>query len=726
MQFSRKLRRAALVVLLVAPALLAQKQAVTLDDVLSYSPWGKSPANLKWQPDGEAFTHLKRNRETRSLELLQHSMKTGEEKALLNSADIEFMGGNFSDYRWLPDGSGLLLLSKGDAWLYYLKDKSSRRLLETEAAEELIDLSPDGSYISFVRDGNLFVKSTAGGDEKQLTTDGNDIILNGKFDWVYQEELVGRGQFKAYYWSPDGKNIAFLRFDQSPVPSYPLVNWDEAHATVTNMSYPKAGDPNSLVKLGVVNVQSGETRWLDDNSATDDYYPRVYWLPDSKNVAYMRLDRRQQKLELVRADAQSGEKKVLITESDPHWVNVGDCVYFYKNKPQLLWGSERGNGYNHLYLYDLDGNLIRQVTSGEWLVDDFLAVDEQHDLIYFTATEKDLRERHLYHVKSSGSSFQRLTKADGSHRINMPDAAQYFIDTHSSITQPSEITAHKANGKLLHTIREDDGELNKYDLSTPEMITFTGDNGLEYYGMLIKPQNFDPSKKYPVLVYTYGGPHSQVISNSYGRFGSLWHQFLAQQGYVIFAMDNRGAAGRGHAWESPIHLEMGKIELEDQLRGVDYLKSQPFVDAQRIGIWGWSYGGYMTLYAMTHSDAFAAGISGAPPTHWRNYDTAYTERYMGLPQENEEGYRLSAPVNAAENLSGSLLLLHGTGDDNVHMSNSIQMIDALISAGKIFQSQFYPNQMHGFHGKARVHQYKTMFNFLETHLKNAKTGDSAE
>ncbi len=714
------------VLLITATTLLnAQQKQLTIDDVISYNSWGKLPSQVQWLPSGKGFSYVERDAETHTIRLVQFNIEAGKKTTLLSSDVLDDMGGRFSKYLWLPNEKGVLLFNKGDAWAWDFIHRSLQQVLATETEEELIDISPDGEYLSYVRDGNLFVKPLFGNNEKQLTSDGNNIILNGKFDWVYQEELVGRGQFKAYFWSPDGKKIAFLRFDQSPVPTYPLVNWDEAHAKITEMRYPKAGDPNSIVKLGVVDIQTGKTTWIDDNSQTDDYFPRVYWLPDSKRIAYMRLDRHQQNLQFVFADISSGNKSVVITESDPHWVNIGDYVYFYQKKPQFIWGSER-TGYNHLYLYDYNGQLLRQLTSGEWLVDNFLAVNETNDLIYFTSTEKDLRERHLYQVKSDGGEFQRLSKADGYHSINMSTKADYYLDYFSSLHQPIGITVHQADGKLLHTFLEPTDDLAAYRLPKPEMIAFTGDNGITYYGIMIKPAHFDPNKKYPVLIYTYGGPHSQVITNSYGRVGSLWHRFLAQQGYLIFAMDNRGAAGRGHAWETPIHLEMGKVELEDQLRGVAYLKRLPFVDKKRIGIWGWSYGGYMTLYAMTHSDVFAAGISGAPPTHWKNYDTAYTERYMGLPQENQEGYEKSAPVNAAENLHGTLLLLHGTGDDNVHMSNSIQMIDSLIRSGKLFYSQFYPNQMHGFWGKYREHQYRYMFHFLETHLKKSDQQQQAE
>ena len=704
-----------------------QKQPLTIKDVFSNSVYYKFPIGVQWQPGGQSFSRMKINWENRSRELWRFDLKSGEESALLTARDLEFLPDRGWNYQWTPDGSGVILTAGGDVWRYDFNSKSAKRLTETDAGEELAHVSPDGKWLSFVRSGNLFVVNIADGTERQLTFDGSNVILNGKFDWVYQEELIERGEFKAYFWSPNSDRIAFLRFDQSPVPEYPMVDWQPVHPDLEMMRYPKAGDPNSIVKLGVVAIGSGETVWLDDNSQSDDYFPRVNWLPDGRTVAYQRLDRRQKNVTLRFADAQTGKSRTVLTDSDPDWINLNTHTYFYRDKKQFLWGSER-SGFLHLYRYDYDGKLLNPVTSGKWLVDNLAGVDEKNDWIYFTATKKDIRERQLYRVKRDGAALAQLSSGAGDHSIKMAPEAQFYLDYFSNLTTRMEITAHRENGEALRKILADDYPdlQQKFDLSEPEMLTFSGENHINYYAAMLKPPDFDPKKKYPVLIHVYGGPHAQVVRNSNRGINSLWNQLLAQRGFIIFSMDNRGASGRGHAWETPISRQMGKIELEDQLRGVAYLKSLPFVDATRIGIEGGSYGGYMTLYAMTHSDAFRAGIADASVTDWRNYDTAYTERYMGLPQENEDGYRDSAPVNAAENLHGKLLIIHGTSDENVHVQNSIQMIGALINAGKQFQQAFYPKQHHGVHGNARQHLSQLILNFLEANLKNAAAADSAE
>ncbi|RMI25821.1 MAG: S9 family peptidase [Calditrichaeota bacterium] len=698
------------------------KKRLTVQEAISYRGFAGLPRSVQWLPGGKKFSYIKFDPESRSQSLWIYDARKGTEEQILTGEDLKTGEGEQSPpvslfgYRWLPDAGGLILTGGGDVWHFNLSQRKLRRLTQTEAVEEEVTIAPGGRRIAFVRENDLYVLELSTGAEKRLTHDGSDTILNGKLDWLYQEELVGRGIFRGYFWSPKSDRIAYLRFDQSQVPVYPLVDWSPYHPTVKNMRYPKAGDPNPIVTIGVVSLEDGQTVWLDTGRETDVYFPRVYWLPDGQTVAFMRLDRRQQHLEFLFADAATGNSRVVVEERDPHWVNVGDFVYFFKKKKQFLWGSER-TGYNHLYLYDYNGKLLRQLTSGEWAVEDLVAVDEKGKWVYFTATEKDIRERHLYRVKTDGSRFSRITGGDGNHRINMPHNGRYFLDYFSNVHTNTAVTVYRADGRRLHPlVKPDNSVKEEYLFSEPELLTFTGDNGITYYAMMIKPPDFDPHRKYPVLINVYGGPHAQVVRNSFGG-GRLWDQYLAQQGIIVFRMDNRGAAGRGHEWETPIYRQMGKIELEDQLRGVAYLKSLPYVDTTRIGIWGWSYGGYMTLYALTHSRVFRCGISVAPVTDWRDYDTAYTERYMGLPQENEEGYRLSAPVNAADSLHGRLLLVHGTGDDNVHMQNAIHMIDALIDAGKQFRVMFYPNQMHGISArKDRLHLFQMMADFLKANL----------
>ena len=711
------------------------KQKLTLEETLSFSIFRQMPRGLQWLPGGNKFSQIKRNPKTFAAEIWVTDAGSGESgllvsgDKLLGESSATQMGGSrghgmsLGSYIWMPREDGLILSNDGDIWLYNLQDRRLKRLTSTAAEETEIDVSPDGRYVSFIRNQNLYALEIAGGKEIQLTRDGGGTVTNGKFDWVYQEELVARGNFRAYFWSPTSDRIAFLRFDEAPVPEYPLVDWRPLNGAVEMMRYPKAGDPNSLVKVGVAALADPEkTVWIDNNEESDAYFPRLYWLPDGKRVAYMRLDRRQQNLEFVFGDAASGRQQVVIRESDPYWVNIGDYVHFFQKQPRFLWGSERDGGYNHLYLYDYDGKLQKQLTKGEWLVDELEGVDEKGGWIYYTSTEQDLRERQLYRIKTDGSKKQQLTRQSGNHTINLSPRASYYLDYFSSVSSSLAIGAYTASGKQTATLLEADrSQAEKYELSERELLTFQGDNGLTYYAEMIKPVPFDPNQRYPVLIDVYGGPHHQQVRNR-GSMG-LWEQFLAQQGYIIFSMDNRGAGGRGHQWEIPLHKNMGAVELEDQLRGVAYLKSLPYVDGERIGISGWSYGGYMVLYALTHSKAFRCGIAGGSVSDWRFYDTAYTERYMGLPAENEEGYRTSAPANAADSLHGELLLVHGTSDDNVHLQNAMHMADALINAGKQFQMMFYPYQPHGIiTPSGRHHERRLMFNFLEQHLKDQATG----
>ncbi len=684
------------------------------------------PTGLRWLPKSDRFSFIKRNGKNGTAALIVENARNGKQTTVITSNDLQYITKEndtlqipIATYRWLPNETGLIFTLEGDVWLYTLKKRQLKRLTQTQAQEEEIQVAPNSRYISFVRHNDLFVLDLQTGEETRLTTDGSETILNGKLDWVYQEELVGRGIFRGHWWAPDSKHIAYLQFDESNVPQYPLVDWMPYHPTVEMMHYPKAGDPNPVVKLGVVSIEGGHTVWMDTGDNPDVYLPRVYWLPNGRQVAFMRLDRLQQHLEFFFADIATGKARKVLEETDPYFINVGDFVYFFKKKEQFLWGSE-SSGFRHLYLYDYQGNKIRQLTQGDWMVDDFLGVDRSEKWVYFTATEKSIVERHLYRVKTNGSSFKRLTHKEGTHNIRLASSGKYYIDNYSNLLTPYVLTMHKSNGKYLREIARCSVDLAKeYNIRAPEIFTFKGETtGLTYYASMIKPPHFNPQKKYPVLIYVYGGPHAQVIRNAFGYTRYLWHLMMAQKGFIIFSMDNRGAWGWGHDWEKQVYRQLGKLELIDQLEGVAYLKKQPFVDEKRIGIWGWSYGGYMTLYALTHADAFRTGVSVAPVTDWRDYDTIYTERYMGLPQDNKEGYRNSSPVFSADSLRGMLYLVHGTGDDNVHFQNSVQMADALIDAGKMFHFMMYPKQKHGIAARAdRIHLFKLITHFLVEHLK---------
>jgi len=460
--------------------------------------------------------------------------------------------------------------------------------------------------------------------------------------------------------------------------------------------YPAAGGANPIVRVFVTALNGGEPRSMDTGAETDIYIPRVNWLTDSKHLAIQRLNRTQTTLDLLMVDTNTGKTRVALSENDPNWINVSDDLYFLKDGKRFLWSSER-SGYRHLYLYDLEGKQLAQITKGDWEVAAGAAIDEAKGLVYFTATEKSQLERHLYRVAFDGTGFARLSKDAGTHDAVLSPNAGAFYDTYSNAASPPRQELYRADGLRVATINENKiGELADYHLSPMEFLAVKSRDGVELNASMIKPPDFNPQKKYPVLVYTYGGPHAQVVRNAWGGANFLWHELMSQKGYIIFSVDNRGSAGRGHAFETPLHFRMGAQELSDQRDGVQYLKSLPYVDSNRIGIWGWSYGGHMTLHAMFEAgDDFKVGFAGGPVTDWRYYDTIYTERYLGLPQKNEKGYQDSSPVKYASQLKGKLLIAHGTGDDNVHFANTLSVVNDLIEAGKYVEVLAFPGRGHG-------------------------------
>jgi dipeptidyl-peptidase-4 len=460
--------------------------------------------------------------------------------------------------------------------------------------------------------------------------------------------------------------------------------------------YPVAGGANPVVRVLVVSLNGSEPRAMDLGAETDIYVPRVNWLNDSKHIAIQRLNRAQNTLDLMIADAATGKTRTALSESDPNWVNVSDDLYFFKDGKRFLWSSER-TGFRHFYLYDLDGKQVAQLTKGQWEVSSLNAVDESGGAVYFTATEKSPLERHLYRIGLDGTGFTRITKEEGTHDVVVAPNAAAFYDIYSNAGAPPRQELYRANGSRIATINENKvAELADYHLSPVEFLTVKSRDGVQLNASIIKPPNFDAQKKYPVLVSTYGGPHAQVVRNAWGGSTFLWHELMVQKDYIIFLLDNRGSAGRGHVFEAPLYLRLGAQELSDQRDGVAWLKSLPYVDASRIGVWGWSYGGHTTLHAMFEAgDDFKVGFAGGPVTDWRYYDSIYTERYLGLPQKNEKGYRDSSPVKYAAQLRGRLLIAHGTGDDNVHFANTLTVVNELIEAGKYVEVMAFPGRGHG-------------------------------
>jgi dipeptidyl-peptidase-4 len=612
-----------------------------------------------------------------------------------------------ADYQWAPDGSAILFQGSNALVWFDVKAKTPRTLVSSKEALADPKISPDGKFVSFVRDHNLWVVNISGNQERALTQGGTEEIRKGELDWVYPEELEIT---TAYWWAPDSSAVAYLEMDEHKVAQYPLVDFSSFTGEADMERYPPAGGANPIVHVFVVPANGGEPRQMDAGSETDAYIARVNWLTDAKHLAIQRLNRAQTQLDLLIADTGGGKSRVALTEKDQYWINVSDDLKFLRDGKRFLWSSER-TGFRHLYLYDLEGKELAQLTKGDWEVSGVNAVDEKTGTIYFTATEKSPLERHLYRVGLDGGRFARITKDAGTHAVNFPPTVAQnaantgfpdaglpaFVDTWSNEMNPPRQDLLRADGSRITAINENKvAELARYHFSPVEFLQVKSHDGVMLNASMIKPPNFNAQHKYPVLVFTYGGPHAQVVTRQWHGSTFLWHQMMAQKGYIIFALDNRGSDGRGHLFEEPIHFRLGAQELSDQRDGAAYLKSLPYVDPGRIGIWGWSYGGHMTLHAMFEDpEDFKAGFAGGPVTDWHYYDSIYTERYLGLLPVNNEYYQASSPIEKAKQLQGKLLIAHGTGDDNVHFANTLALLNELIEEGKYVEVIPFPGRGHG-------------------------------
>jgi dipeptidyl-peptidase-4 len=672
---------------------------------------GHLNSGLTWMPDGKRLSYLETigaGKDTRR-ELWVADPVTGQrsvlvpadkwDAALVNPAAANTQATGLGRhapplYQWAPSGEAILFQGANSLAWYDLKTQSSRVLVS--GTQDLADpkISPDGKCVSFIRDHNLWAVSIADGQEHALTKGGTEDIRKGELDWVYPEEL---DITTAYWWSPDSASVAYLEMDERKVSQFSLLNFESYTGEAELQRYPVPSGTNPGVHVYVVSAAGGTPRLIDSGSETDIYLARVDWVPDSKHLVIQRLNREQNNLDLLLAEASSGKTTNILTEKDPYWINVSDDLRFLKDSKRFLWSSER-TGYRHLFLYDLSGKQIAQLTKGDWEVTRVDALDEAKGIVYFTATEKSPIERQLYRVSLDGSGFARITKEAGTHGIRFSPSATSYVDTYSNSATPPRRDTFAADGAKLGTLEEDKvPELAEYHLSPVEFFTIKSHDGATLHCSIIKPPHFDPSKKYPVITFTYGGPHAQVVLDAWSRSAIfLWHQMMAQKGYIIFSLDNRGSAGRGHAFEEPVHLHLGAQELADQREGAAWLREQSYVDPNRIGIWGWSYGGHMTLHAMFEAgDIYKVGFAGGPVTDWHFYDTIYTERYMGLLPKNEQNFKDSSPIKNAGNLRGKLLIAHGTGDDNVHYSNTLSLIDELVRHGKYAEVMAFPGRGHG-------------------------------
>jgi len=662
---------------------------------------------LEWRPGTDQLSYIKMEGEGpgMKMELVLRDASSGSEQEIPEAAGHHHL--SLFSYRWSPQGDKLLVEGGSDLWLMDLKGGEPRRLTADQEEKENVTFSPDGSRVGFVENNNIYTVDLATGLLKKLTSDGNENLMNGKLDWVYEEELLQRGTAPAYVWSPDGIKIAYLSLDDTPVPKYPLTHYISDHVTLTEQRFPQPGDPNPTPGMHVVTVTDDEPKIWDyplKDKDVEYLSPDFTWTPDSKTVAFSTLNRHQTDLKVHLWDPDSGADRVLVEEKDPYWINAIDAPYFLKNGTQFVWLSER-DGWLHLYLYDLDGREVRELGSGNWAIDrptfttpglGAYQVDEQSGWAYFLSTNPDARERQVYRVRLDTGEMQRLTKDGGTHSVEISPDGKYFIDNFSSITMPPETRLLNADGTSVATLDTTKDPWAEYAQGTTEFVTVKADDGTALYARMVKPPGFNPKKKHPVLVDVYGGPDVQIVRNAWGDT-SAEDQLYVEQGYIIWSLDNRGSSGRGHAFESVIYEHMGQHEVDDQLAGISYLKTLPYVDGSRIGVHGWSYGGYMTLELLTHAPGvFKCGAAGGPVTAWKFYDSIYTERYMRTPEENPEGYHDSSPVNFADKLKSKVLLIHGTDDDNVHMQNTMSFVEALVKGKIPFELYLQPGERHGF------------------------------
>ncbi|HSG52488.1 MAG TPA: S9 family peptidase [Rheinheimera sp.] len=700
---------------------------------------GTTPRALTMAPDGSRVTYLKGKAEDANrLDLWQYHIKQGKHSLLVDADSLVSGAETLSDeekarrermrlfasgiisYSWAKNSDALLFPLNGDLYYYQLEQKQAKKLTDTSAFETDATISPGGRYVAFIREQNLFVLEIATGKEKQLTFDGGGTIKNGMAEFVAQEEM---GRMTGYWWAPDDSKIAFTRTDESGVAEVVRNEIYADEIKLFNQRYPYTGTANATIQLGVVNLADNQIDWLPHGENEDIYLPRVQWTQNSRYLSYQWQSRDQQKLELRLVDLSDKQQRVLLTETSNTWLNLHDDLHFLKDNSGFIWASER-DGFKHLYFYDINGKLLRQLTSGDWIVDELDAVNEQLGTVYFTGRKDTPLERHLYQVSLKTGEIKRLTETGFDHTLVMAKDGSSFIDSFSNVLTPPKVALRALDGEVLTWLEQNElnasHALTPYHaaLNAPRFGTLEAEDGQTLHYRMFEPKSFTPGKQYPVVVSVYGGPHAQRVTNSWSP-RDLYLHYLVQQGYLVFQLDNRGSFNRGKAFEDPIYKKLGVVEIADQIKGVEYLRSLPYVNADKIAIYGHSYGGYMAIMAMFKAgDYFTAGVSGAPVTDWALYDTHYTERYLGHPAQNADGYRDSAVFPYADGLKGKLMIYHGMADDNVLFTHSTKLYKQLQDKGLLFDMINYPGSKHSMFGQpVQTHLHKSITQFFEQHLK---------
>ncbi len=731
----------------MAAAINTQAKPLSLDRIFDDpSLSGKSPVQLKFSPDGSRVTYLQGKADDYNrYDLWEYNLKDKSNRVLVDSAQLfagtetlsdeekarrerqRIFGKGILEYKWSTDGSALLFPLNGDLYYYVLATGKSQKLTNTEAFETDARFSPKGRFVSFIREQNLYALNIKSGKEIKLTQDGGGVIKNGMAEFVAQEEM---GRMTGYWWADDDSKIAFTRVDETPVKEAIRNEIYADEVKLFNQRYPFTGTSNVTIALGVVTLSNSAIDWIDLGKDKDIYIARAKWLKDSQTLSYQWQNRSQHALELRFYNSHTKTQTVALTENSNTWINLHFDLKFLKDKKHFVWASER-DGFKHLYLYNTQGQLIRQITRGDWVVDSLKGVDEQKGLVYFAGRKDTPLESHLYQAPLfKKGAITRITEQGQHHSVVLAKDSQTFIDNSSSVNKPYAAALRKVNGDFITWLEENKLDKNHpltlylSDLAQPEYGTLKAEDGqLMHYRLFKpnhlthKPNNLTHNKKYPVIVSVYGGPHAQRVTNSW-RSKNLYFQYMVQQGYVVFQLDNRGSYNRGKKFEDAIYKKLGVVEVADQIKGVEFLRTLDYVDPTRIGIYGHSYGGYMALMAMFKAgDYFSAGVSGAPVTDWALYDTHYTERYLSHPSTNAKGYQASAVFPYSEGLKGPLMIYHGMADDNVLFTHATKLFKQLQDQEKQFEMMTYPGSKHSLRGKqVQTHLHQTITNFFNRHF----------
>lgn len=721
------MKKIILLVLFILPLAIngwaQEKKSITIKHL--WEDWSFYPSyvpGFNFMKDGKHYSVMGKVEENKR-GIVQYDIVSGKDAGTIFSTnEIAFESYTFSEdeQKIMLETASEKIYRYSTRANFYVWDRKGEKLTAVSEGgkQRYASFDSKATKVAFVRGNNVYYTDLTTGKEVQITKDGeNNKIINGATDWVYEEEFAID---KAFEWSPDGKKIAFLRFDETEVKEFTMTYYTgDLYPKLTTFKYPKAGEKNSIVTVHIYDLEKEEITKVNIKDKEDHYFPRINWTPDNE-LLVTHLNRHQNHLTLYLVNPKNGKAKAMLTEKNDYFIDITNNIRFLKNK-QFIWTSDQ-DGYSHIYLYNMKGKKVRQLTKGEFDVIEFYGIDEEKGRLYFQAAKEGAMNRGIYWVTLESDELHALHTEKGVNSAQFSSTFDYYVNTHSHATAPPHFKVYEtADNKLVRTIEENASlqkRLEEYNLGTMEFFKFKNEDEVELNGWMIKPSNFDPSKKYPVFMYVYGGPGRQTVMNEWGGSNYMWFQMLAEKGYIVVSVDNRGTDARGQAFRKSTYMQLGKYETIDQIEAAKYLGKQPYIDKDRIGIFGWSFGGYLSSLCLAKgADVFKMAIAVAPVINWKWYDTIYTERFMRTPKENNDGYEQNSPINFAHLIKGKYLLVHGMADDNVHFQNAAEMANALIERNIPFEEAYYPNKNHGIYGGyTRSHLYNRMTNFILENL----------